>query len=243
MVSVSIDERVVKFLKSAIAEGDKRYSEPVFRLFSSIYYSVLDCEDYSEELGNALRDYILSVYCKFYDKLDYYLDSFVPNCRTIIKERYGLNEECKPRTHREISDILGIDFNLVIRREKQYLKRLAEMNKCVKVGDRVLDKEEYEQYELETYGKEWVEARDFDFSWITGNVLGAELQNSENVSNMFEFRDFILRKFDGRDVTEEELVKLFCSYRGCATKTAIKAVDSMKQHGFWEFLTIKEYRK
>lgn len=34
--------------------------------------------------------------------------------------------------------MLGVDLNLVMHRDKKYLKRLAEMNKCIKVGDRVL---------------------------------------------------------------------------------------------------------
>lgn len=149
MTKILIDERIVKFLKGAIPKESELYNESIFNLFSVVYYSILDSEDYSEELRRVLQNYILSVYSKFYDRLGHYLDSF---CSDVIKERYGLNKEGKSKTYKEISKTLGMDLNKVIRREKYSLEKLAELNKCVEVEGRVFDKEEYEQYKLDTEG-------------------------------------------------------------------------------------------
>lgn len=239
MANTFKDKRIVDFLRCTIQKEDELYSEPVFNLFSRVYYSALDSEDYSEELRRVLRNYILSVYSKFYDRLEHYLDSFYS---VVIKERYGLNKEGKSKTYKEISKTLGVDLNKVIRREKYSLEKLTELSKCVEIEGRVFDKEEYEQYKLETEGETLLKATECDISCITGNVLGLELQNQENVYNMIEFREFILRKFDDKVVTEEDLIELFRSYKGCGTKTAIKVIENVRSYGFWKFLTMEEYR-
>lgn len=239
-----IDGRLLKLLKSNLKSDVKYYSKSVITLFSDVCLMDLSDNQYKSYSEYDGVDYnVTRVYRKFYDRLEYYLKSIVYRDRLILEWRYGLKLE-RGLTYNEIGKLLGITGSSASSSLYKAINKLRGICVYYKVDDEFLDSEEFAEYEqakaLKEIGNDYERAEKVSLKGIIKERIVVRSLSLYGVYDMVQLRDYIFSNINRDSITEQDIVKLFCTLYGVGPLKAKSAVESIKRAGFLDFLMDRE---